>query len=238
MNIKDKKSTIEKLWLSHSYELIGEKVGMSADSVRKMGKRMGLQSKEPQKSNYKVKLSPELEVKRDVALHNIEDAKKQTQKKYEIVTEELAKTEAMLEAFKVLKSSNSYTIKSDPSGLINEATAVAVLSDVHMAEVVKLSTVNGRNEYNPKIAKERLERFFISLVKLTNIFGKESKINTLVLALLGDLINGQLREEAMENNSMQPMDEMLEVKEALSSGIKYLLGHTRLKLVIPCHSGN
>ncbi len=184
------------------------------------------------------KLSAKEEVKRDLVLENLERGKKQAQDKYEIVSKELEKAVAFIDAFKVVGPANSYAIKNDSVGSVNEATAVAVFSDSHLAETVKPENVNERNEYNLEIAKARCERFFISLVKLVNIFGKESKINNLILALLGDLINGQLREEAMENNSLRPMHEMLMMRDIVAAGIRYLLDNTSLNLIIPCHSGN
>ena len=238
--MKNPIDTIRLYWGKKSYQEIGEITGQSANAVRCLGRRNGLPVLDLSKMNkqHKIVLSPEKEIERDVVLGNLSKETKQTKEKYSLVSKKLADTEAMLEAFKVVGTENSYTIKSVRSGLINEATAVAVLSDVHFAETVESDNVNGKNEYSPKVAKERLEKFFISLVKLTNIFSKESKIDNLILAILGDLINGQLREEAMENNSMRPMDEMLSIKEVISSGIKYLIDNTKLNLIIPCHSGN
>lgn len=240
MKKANRKVTIQTWWGKKSYEEIGLITGQSANAVRNMGHRIGLPTLEPGRANnhHKMNLSPEESVQRDIVLGSLSEGKKQAEKKYESVNKDNADLRAKLEAFLSVDSCNTYSIKSNKSGLVKEATAVAVLSDVHFAEQVRQENVNGRNEYNPKIAKARLEKFFLNLVKLVGIFGKESHINTLVLALLGDLINGQLREESMENNAMQPMEEMLAVKEILSAGIKYLLDNTSLKLVIPCHSGN
>ena len=180
-------------------------------------------------------LSAAKEVAMDAAMSNLNEETKHIKKKYELVSSELANVKAEVEAFKFVKATNSYVIKNEGDGQENKATAVAVLSDIHFAETVKSENVNGKNEYNIKIAKERMERFFTSLVKLVKTFDKSIKIENLVLALLGDLINGQLREEAMENNSLQPMEEMLAVKEILLAGIHYLLDNTSLHLIIPCH---
>jgi len=234
--LKDRLEVIKSLWGKATYKEIGKITKQSEDAVRKMGRKAGLPPIKINKQNKK--LSPEQEVQRDVVLQNLGKETKQTKKKYEVVADKLADAEAMIEAFKCVGSSNRSTIQTTTSGKVNEATAVAVLSDVHFAETVISANVNGKNEYNPKIAQERLEKFFVSLVKLINIFGKESKIHTLILAILGDLVNGQLREEAMENNSMRPMDEMLAVKDIVSSGIRYLLENTTLDIKIHCHSGN
>ncbi len=227
---------IEKYWGKKSYKEIGKMTKQSADSVRKMGRRIGLPPLRRTRQNQF--LSPEKEIERDVVLENLSGETKQTQKKYDLVTERLADAEAIIEAFKVVGSANHYSIKSKNENGISEATAVAVLSDVHFAETVKANNVNGKNEYTPAIAKQRIESFFVNLVKLIKIYKNHSKIDNLVLAILGDLISGHLREESLENNSMSPIDEMLEVKKILSAGINYILDNTDVDITIPCHSGN
>jgi len=234
-------SIIKKYWGKLSYADIGKKFSpiKSANSVRCIGRRAGLPALDSKKANkhHKLSLSTEEMVGRDMLVEGLSEETKRTERKYELVCKDLEEAKKKLEAFKVVGGANSFRIHSDKRE-ISEATAVAVLSDVHFAETVESENVNGRNEYNPDVAKKRLEKFFQNLVRLIQIFGEKSHIHNLVLALLGDLINGQLREEAMENNSMRPMEEMLAVKEILSSGIRYILDNTSLRLVIPCHSGN
>jgi hypothetical protein len=230
-------STIKRYWGKKSYKDIGKMTGQTADAVRKMG-RNTLHLPPVRKNAQNKHLSPEKEIERDVVLGNLENEGKHTQKKYDLVCSKLADAEAIIEAFKIVGTANTYTIKSiksDPSG---EVTAVAVLSDIHYAETVKSDNVNGKNEYNPKIAKTRLEFFFKNLAKLIIIYKHHSQINNLVLAMLGDMINGHLREESLENNSMSPIEEMLEVKGVLEAGINYLLDNTDVNIVLPCHSGN
>lgn len=233
----DKKlKIIKKWWGKKSYAEIAKMTGQTADAVRKMGRSNNLPALRMNKQN--TTLSPEQEIDRDIVLGNLNKETKQTKKKYELVTEELEKAKAIIEAFKAIKDRNHYTIHSKSSGKGNHATAVAVLSDIHFEETVHSDNVNGKNEYDPKIAKERLEMFFINLVKLVNDVKRKSNIEILVLALLGDMINGQLRDEAMENNSMRPMDALLAVQDVIEAGIHYLLTNTDLKIKLPCHSGN
>jgi hypothetical protein len=187
---------------------------------------------------FKKVLTPIEEIARDSKVMNLDFKAKQADKKYRIIREENESLKALLEATRVVGSTNSYVIKASKAYNASQATAVAVASDWHYEETVHSENVNGKNEYNLTIAKQRAESFFISLVRLLKIFGKESQIENLILALLGDFINGQLREEAMENNSLQPMDAMLQVKEIIGAGIKYLLKNTTVNLIIPCHSGN
>jgi len=183
-------------------------------------------------------LSPHQEIIKDSKLDSLSSKLKQSEEKYKIVCKDNESLKSLLEATRIIDSANTYLIKSIKHDSRNLVTAVALASDWHYEETVHLANVNNKNEYNPKIAKERAEMFFISTVRLLKIFGKESEIENLILALLGDFINGQLREEAMENNSMRPTEAMLESWKILSAGINYILQNTDINLTIPCHSGN
>lgn len=228
---------IRKHWGKLPYAEIGKMTGQSADAVRKMGRADGLDP--VKRTSQNVELTPHEEIARDVKISSLSSAKSKTEQKYKIVADENETLKAMLEAMKVVGSANTYSIKTNKtSDGKNEATAVVVASDWHFEETVHSENVNGMNEYNTAIAKKRAELFFINTVKLVNIFKRDSNINNLVLALLGDLINGQLREEAMENNSLRPMDALLEVWQVIGAGIQYILDNTDLQLIVPCHSGN
>jgi hypothetical protein len=208
---------------------------MTSDAVRKFGRRNGLPAHTVNAQNRT--LTTEQEIARDVKVGSLDKRLKTTDDKYRLMLKENATLQAQIDAIKVVSDVNSYVINAKSSGT-TEATAVAVASDWHWAESVHSDNVNGLNEYNTTIAKARAEKFFVNTVKLLGIFQAHSQINTLVLALLGDFINGELREEAMQNNGELTMDELLSVQEVLLSGIKYLLANTEVDLVIPCHSGN
>lgn len=235
----DMKKLIDRItpyWGKKSYVEIADIVGSTAESVRKCGSRNKLKPYRVTSQNQT--LTPEQQITKDVKVDSLTKREKMTDSKYKLVREENETLKAMLEASRVISGANAFTIKTVKSGAGSSATAVAIASDWHWEETVHPDNVNGLNEFNTSIARQRAEKFFINSARLVNINSKESKIETLVLALLGDLINGQLREEAMENNSMRPMDALLEVWKVLAGGINYLLENTDVNLVIPCHSGN
>ena len=234
MNKRDKLEVIRRNW-NLPYDQLGKLVGMTSDAVRKFGRRNGLPAHTVNAQNRT--LTTEQEIARDVKVGSLDKRLKTTDDKYRLMLKENATLQAQIDAIKVVSDVNSYVINAKSSGT-TEATAVAVASDWHWAESVHSDNVNGLNEYNTTIAKARAEKFFVNTVKLLGIFQAHSQINTLVLALLGDFINGELREEAMQNNGELTMDELLSVQEVLLSGIKYLLANTEVDLVIPCHSGN
>ena len=120
-----------------------------------------------------------------------------------------------------------------------EGTAFAILSDIHIEEKVEPELVNGLNEYNPDIAKKRVENFFINTLKLVNKERQNLKIDTLVLGLLGDNITGYIHEDLKETNYMSPTEATMFVKDILISGIKYLVENGNFKeIIVPCTKGN
>ena len=228
---------IRQHWGKKSYTEIAKLADSTPESVRKMGRKDGLPAYRVNSQN--TELTPEQEIEKDVRVASLSKGKSRLQSKYDIVVAQKQELEAVVETIKAVSSVSSYTINTKKSGSKkNRATAFAIASDWHYAETVHAEGVNGMNEFNLEIAKTRAEAFFINTVKLVRKEQAGAEIKTLVLAFLGDMINNHLREEAMEMNSLAPVDEAMQVGRVMESGIKYILDNTDLDLVIPCHSGN
>ncbi len=160
-------------------------------------------------------------------------------KKYKIVLAANERLEAELAAALLIRDNKqTFSIKPRASQRDSEATAVVVLSDWHVEEEVKSSSVNGLNKYNLDIAKIRATECFERIVRLVKKEQQDVIISELVLGLLGDFISGYLREEDREKNLLQPMDAALYAQSLLVSGIDFLLEHTKLKLTCVCKVGN
>jgi hypothetical protein len=159
-------------------------------------------------------------------------------KKYKLLISRISRAEKERDAVKAIREVTSFTIRPTTGVLGSEATAVVLASDWHYSERVRSSEVNGLNEFNIEIAKERISQFFIATARMIKVFSKDIKIKNLVLALLGDFVSGSIHEELLETNQCSPIDETIEVQACIASGIKYLLSHCEVDIVIPCHSGN
>jgi len=220
--------------LDELYKLVNG--SRSKERLRKIRVEIGLPAL--RKTIQNTKKDAHVEVEKDRKVLHLTQSKKETDEKYKLLVEQVEDLTGQLEATRAVKNENYYSIPKGSTKTKSQVTAVVVASDWHWAESVHSEHVNGLNEFNLDIAKSRAEKFFQNTVRLCSLVEKDSHLDTLVLALLGDFINGQLREEAMENNSLRPMDEMVEAWKVLAGGIKYILDNTRLNLVIPCHSGN
>jgi predicted DNA binding CopG/RHH family protein len=121
----------------------------------------------------------------------------------------------------------------------SEATAFAIASDWHVEETVIGKTVNGLNEFNLDIAEARIDRFFRSIIRLTDIERAGTRVDHLVLALLGDMMTGYIHEELQEMNGLSPTETVLWLRKRIVAGIKLLQKEGGFKsITIPCTVGN
>ncbi len=128
---------------------------------------------------------------------------------------------------------------STPDSGESEATAFAIGGDWHAEETVDSKTVNGLNEYNLTIASARIDKFFRAIIKLANIERAGTKIETLVLSLLGDLMTGYIHEELQEMNGLSPTETVLWLRRHVIAGIKLLREKGEFKrIIVTCNYGN
>lgn len=121
----------------------------------------------------------------------------------------------------------------------SEACPIFMASDWHVEETVDPKTVNGRNQYDPKIAERRAETFFERQLKLVELARAGWKIHEAVLWLGGDLITGYIHEELLEANAMSPTEAILFAERLIAGGIDFLLAEGRFeRLVVVCNYGN
>lgn len=221
-----------------TYNVLGEKLGLTEGAVRGRVKRMKLPTKI--KSIYEtpdVEIPTEELLKIDKVAIKSKAENSSLKKRYSQLLKENEDLLNKLDAVRSMGDVQSYTIK-DKKTKLNDATAIIVASDWHYWETVNSDQVDNLNEFNKKIAEERANAFFRNTVRLLKREQRDSNIRTAVLALLGDFISNSIHPELMESNQGLPIDEIMAVQAVLIAGIKYILANTDLDLVIPCHSGN
>jgi hypothetical protein len=153
-----------------------------------------------------------------------------------------AEAEKRLDIVLSLNEGSKKTVRpivANPLEQESQAVAVAVASDWHVEESVDPKTISGLNEFNLKIAEARIEKFFQSVVRLTNIERQGTKIDTLVLAMLGDFMTGFIHEELQETNALTPTQTVLWLMERITRGIEMLKRDGDYqRIVIPTAHGN
>ena len=125
------------------------------------------------------------------------------------------------------------------SGEHDSATAVPLLSDIHIGEKVLPDGVMGLNSYNAEIGKKRLDSYFFNLAKLIKHHQKNYSLNNIVAGFLGDFITGYLHQENEQTNTMSPLEEIAFLKPIIVSGLKHLREHLpEVEIALVCVCGN
>jgi len=205
-----------------------------------VAKRIGAYMKENKiVRDVEERLIPDI-INKDRGHASLKDSIKETNQKYTYLLKENDKLSKLLNLSEQVNSKvvQNYKITATKIGG-REATALALLSDLHAEERVDAYTVNNLNEYNPEICKQRVSNYFVNLLKLIKKERQDVKINRLVLALLGDNINGDIHEEYKQTNYLTPIEASLFVYEIFINGINYLLKDKGLeKIDVICKIGN
>lgn len=102
-----------------------------------------------------------------------------------------------------------------------QATAFAVLSDWHIEEDVSPQTVNYLNEFNPKIAEQRVRRVAWKIIEYLERYCPMAKV--VYLMILGDIITGYIHEELLETNNMTPPEAARYGKQLICAVIDLIL---------------
>lgn len=105
----------------------------------------------------------------------------------------------------------------------HQAVPFGHLTDVHMGEVIEAGEINGCNEFNPQIARERIRRFFTAFATLGRRWGSDCEVVGSMLALGGDMVSGDIHAELRETNALTAHEQVFAVVEEVCSGIEHLL---------------
>ena len=185
-------------------------------------------------------VSPAVQVTEDRQKRQTTDELSSLRKKYAEALKTLEDQERQLHVLDSLVAQGVQTFKIEPShgSGTSEATAVVLASDWHIEERVLPGSVNGLNEHNLEIAKQRATKFFQGSLRLIRLLKQDVRIEHLVMPLLGDFISNDIHEEFAENNDLTPMMAIVEAQNLFASGIEFLLANSTLSMIFPCHSGN
>lgn len=210
---------------SKTNEELGNMIGVSEKTIRRYKKEMN--------KNGVTVPNVDLAAIRNRAAYN--DLKN----KYECALQELDEKDKALAKYAMLsKEPDAIVIKDPKTKGKREVVPVIVASDWHIEETVSAAITNGLNEYNLKIAEDSIKQFFTNACTLIKQAQEWSTVNTVVLAILGDIINGVLRDEDLENNQVAPIDAMTMARSFLHAGIKKLVQSTGCDVRVICCVGN
>jgi len=161
-----------------------------------------------------------------------------------VLAEEFEHTEKRLELFQYMNQHQpQIEISSPPQGKKSMSTVipVALWSDWHVEQRVDPATIHRLNEYNPEIAKDRVTYMVNNMVKLLQHQSSFVYFDTLCIMVNGDIINGYIHEEFLEDNFMSPTQAILYASDILRSALLFVAENsptTVKKIIVICNYGN
>ena len=99
----------------------------------------------------------------------------------------------------------------------------ALISDVHMGEVIRAEEILGINAFDPDICETRLRRYFEAVCTVGQRWASDTDCEGVLLALAGDLISGDLHWELSVTNAMTAHEQVAAAVGVLEAGIRMLL---------------
>ena len=107
-------------------------------------------------------------------------------------------------------------VKHSGSG---EHRVVAMLSDLHVGEVVSAEETNNLSEYNLSIFVERIEKWTEKVIELVELRRARLNVPSLSIFMLGDIISGDIHEELQITNEGSVLDTVVFATRHLAASL-------------------
>lgn len=104
---------------------------------------------------------------------------------------------------------------------------VALFSDIHLGQTIERESVLNMNEYDTDIAENRVKNYFNNLVSCLNT----DHVDDLVFGCLGDIIDGYLRDSALANNELSPLESVIKGQSLIYEGLKFICENSQVKTI-------
>jgi len=163
-------------------------------------------------------------------IQNAEEELKVLKTKYKFACDEIASLEAK---FKIVNDIKHVTKEMSFNKLkaSGESTAILVLSDWHAGETVDPSTINDLNEFSVEIFEKRAKACFEHAVMMLEVQRGLTKIDSLVVACIGDFISGALHDDQRESDELSPSESIMLCQDTIANGLAFLKKETAMKHV-------
>lgn len=153
--------------------------------------------------------------------------------------QETVSTLTALAAQPIRPVSTPKTSSKSRNPAVRHAVACAMFSDWHIEETVEPEKVNGLNEYNLRIAQQRVDRVVDGYLWLLDLCRQRFSIDTGLIWLGGDLFSGYIHEELVETAACSPIESILKLYDILVQVLPRIVEQGNLeRLIVPCSVGN
>ena len=125
-----------------------------------------------------------------------------------------------------------------PSGKVEGThTAVALLSDLHVGEVVDRDAMGGLSEFNLDVFRQRVGLWIQKVLYLVDLRRSRLEIPKLVVLCDGDMVSGQIHDELIRTNSTDIVHQTIYAAELISYAIGELSRYFE-EVTVSCTVGN
>jgi hypothetical protein len=116
---------------------------------------------------------------------------------------------------------------------------IALISDEQVGEEIVAAEVEGINHYDHKVYVQRHDLMVQKVVEISKHHMASQQFPAVMVAFLGDAINGEIHQELAETNSLQSVPSAALVVETRRNAINFLLKHFErvFVIVIPGNHG-
>ena len=101
----------------------------------------------------------------------------------------------------------------------SEHNLVALLSDLHVGEVVKPSQVGGLDEYNLEVFDRRMNNWTNNLLYLTELKRAKRYVPKIEVFCLGDFVSGEIHDELIRTNEVHVFEQVLYAVKAVQKSL-------------------
>jgi len=155
-------------------------------------------------------------------IHTVEEKNKTLEKENQELIKKSVNEDYILNLYKSKQISIPTPIKFNFIKEKNECKEAAlVLSDFHAGEVIVKNQLNGINEYNVEIMKQRVDRIIYYAI----YYCKKNEIDVLNLLFLGDLMSGSIHPELARTNEYNDVETLFILHEYITQKILELEPH-------------
>lgn len=175
------------------------------------------------------------EVARDLAIEKLKAEADHYKTKYKTLAKVYSQGQTMMDALK--SAVTPLTPPMQTGGLIRSKvedrhTATALLSDLHVGEVVSTEETGGLAAYDIPIFAKRLGLWTAKVVELTELRRGSLYVPDLTIMLGGDMIAGDIHQELIKSNACDVMEQAVLAAYMISQSIAQLADHFE---VINCY---
>ncbi|MFZ9069227.1 MAG: hypothetical protein ACO23R_17790, partial [bacterium] len=155
--------------------------------------------------------------------HKLVAQNKDLKKQVAELSKELTETQSILSMLESANLSPVVPIKLNKKpGKKPQVAASAFLSDTHFDEVVSAREMGGYNEYNRRIAEQRLSKFVEKTILVSREYMSGFDVIHLDLPFGGDMVSGNIHEELMRTNEAEIMDTVIHWSHKLAEAVTTL----------------